>query len=91
MGNSAATSFIMPMPKKMSWGRQKDDTVKLEDFLTECEEEIWRVKGEQNLSVKKVYLIHDNPYIDDTVEEEDHCYSDTGERLNPAFIGDEGL
>jgi len=37
----------------MSWRRQKEDTLKLEDFLTQYEEDLWSIKGKQSLTVKK--------------------------------------
>ncbi|KAM9352924.1 B-cell receptor CD22-like [Symphorus nematophorus] len=69
MGNSASTSFITHTPKRLSWGRQKEDTVKLEDVLTQYEEDIWRVKGKQHLSVKNVQLTRSIRYIDLAAQE----------------------
>ncbi|GLD63515.1 uncharacterized protein AKAME5_001512800 [Lates japonicus] len=90
MGNSASTVFITPTPRKLSWGHQKEDTVKLEDFLTQCEEDLWRVKGRHGLSVKKVHLNRSIGYVDLAVQECDRFYPTRGEMLNPAFVGDQG-
>lgn len=90
MGNSASTGFITPAPRKLSWGRQKEDTVKLEDFLTQYEEDLWRVKGKQSLSVKKVHLTRSIRYVDLAAQESGSFYPNRGEVLNPAFVGDEG-
>lgn len=90
MGNSASTSFIIPTPRKLSWGRQKEDTVKLEDFLTHCEDDLWRVKGKQGLSVKRIHLTRSIRYVDLAVQECNSFHPNGGERLNPAFVGDQG-
>lgn len=90
MGNSASTGFITPIPKKLSWGRQKEDTVKLEDFLTQYKEDLWRVKGKQHLSVKKVYRTRSIGYVDLAAQESDSFYPNRGDMLNPAFVGDQG-
>ena len=90
MGNSASTGFITPTPRKLSWGRQKEDTVKLEDFLTQCEEDLWRVKGKQSLSVKKVHVTRRIGYVDLAVHDCNSFYPSRGEMLNPAFVGDHG-
>ncbi len=88
MGNSGSTGSITPTPRKLSWGRQKEDTVKLEDFLTQYEEDLWRVKGKQNLSVKRVHLTRSIRYVELAAQESDSFYPNRGEVLNPAFVGD---
>lgn len=90
MGNSASTGFITPTPRKVSWARQKEDTVKLEDFLTQYEEDIWRVEAKQSLSVKKVHLTRRVRYIGLTTQQSDSWFPHSGEMLNPAFVGDQG-
>lgn len=90
MGNSASTSFIMSTPRKLSWGRQREDTVKLEDLLTQYEEDIWRVKAKQSLSVKKVHLTRSIRYMDLAAQQSDSCLSHSaGGMLNLAFVGDQ--
>lgn len=89
MGNSASTGFITSTPKKLSWGRQKEDTVKLEDFLTQCEESVWRARTKP--SVKKLHLTRSIGYVDLSVQEGDRCHPNRGEILNPAFIRDEAV
>lgn len=90
MGNSASTSFIMSTPRKLSWGRQREDTVKLEDLLTQYEEDIWRVKAKQSLSVKKVHLTRSIRYTDLAAQQSDSCLSHSaGGMLNLAFVGDQ--
>ncbi|KAG7475068.1 hypothetical protein JOB18_023147 [Solea senegalensis] len=88
MGNSASTSFNMPAPKRLSLGRQKEDTVKLEDFMTQCEEDLWRVKAKKRSSVKKIHFIRSISYVDLNVQESNGFYPNSGEMLNLAFIGD---
>ncbi len=90
MGNSASMGFITPTSRKLSRGRQKEDTVKLEDFLTQCEEDLWRVKAKQRLFVKRVHLARSIHYADLAAQESDSFYPNRGEMLNPAFIGDQG-
>lgn len=86
MGNSVSTGFSTPTPRRLSWGRHREDTVKLEDFLTQHEEDLWRVKGKTRFSVKKVQLPHSLRYVD---LESDSFYPNRGE-MNPAFVGDQG-
>ncbi|KAL7393450.1 hypothetical protein ABVT39_011008 [Epinephelus coioides] len=90
MGNSASSTFITPTPRKLSWGHPKEDTVKLEDILTQREEDLWRVKGKHILSVKKVNLTRSIRYMDLAVQEGDSFSPDKSEMLNPAFVGDQG-
>lgn len=90
MGNSASTGFITPTPRKLSWGRKREDTVKLEDLLTQCEEDLWRVKAKQSLPVKKVHLTRSVRYVNLAAQQSDSCFPHSGETLNPAFVGDQG-
>lgn len=90
MGNSASTVLITPTSRKLFWGRQKEDRVKLEDFLTQYEEESWGIKGKQRISVKRVHLARSIRYIDLAAQESDSFYPNGGEMLNPAFVGDQG-
>lgn len=90
MGNSTSTGFITPTSRKVSWARQKEDTVKLEDFLTKYEEDIWRVETKQRSSVKKVHHTQRVCCIDLTEQQSNSCYPHSGEMLNPAFVGDQG-
>ncbi|KAK9513606.1 hypothetical protein VZT92_023944 [Zoarces viviparus] len=89
MGNSVSTDFITPTSKKLSWGHQEEDTVKLEDVLTQREDALWRVKAKQSLSVKKVHLTRSIRYVDLALQESDSLYPNMGEMLNPAFVGDQ--
>lgn len=89
MGNSASAGFNTPTPRKLSWGRQKEDTVKLEDFLTQHEEGLWRLKGKQSFSVKKVHLIRSVHYVALSAQDSDSFYPNRGEMMNPAFVGDQ--
>ncbi|CAB1418576.1 unnamed protein product [Pleuronectes platessa] len=91
MGNSGSTSLIIPTPRKLSWGRQKEDCVKLQDLMTQCEEDLWRVKQKQRLSVKKVRRTRSAGYADLTDQERNSFHPKRGEMLNPAFVGDQGL
>lgn len=80
----------MSTPRKLSWGRQREDTVKLEDLLTQCEEDIWRVKDKQSLSVKKVHLTRSIRYVDLAAQQSDSCLSHSaGGMMNLAFVGDQ--
>lgn len=88
MGNSASTSFVTTTPKKLSWGRHEEDTVRLEDILTQNEENLWGVKTKQ--SVKKLHLTRGVRYTDLTFQEEDGFHPKRGANLNPAFVGDQG-
>lgn len=90
MGNSASTGFITPTPRKLSWGRQKEDTAKLEDVLTQYEEDLRRVNGKQHLFLKKVRRARSIRYVDLAVQESDSAHPNRGEMLNPAFVGDQG-
>ena len=90
MGNSASTGFITPTPKKLSWGRLKEDTVKLEDFLTQYEEDFWSVKTKKSFSVKKVHLTHSIRYADLAVQDSESFCPNRDGMLNPAFVGDQG-
>lgn len=91
MGNSASTGFITSTPRKLCWGRKGEDTVKLEDFLTKCEEDLWGVKAKRSLDVKKVYVARSISYMDLGGQQSDGCFPHGGEMLNPAFVGDQGL
>lgn len=90
MGNSASTGFIIPTPKKLSWGCLKEDRIKLEDFLTLYEEDLWSVKEKKSFSVKKVHLTRSIRYADRTIQDCDRPSPNMGEMLNPAFVGDQG-
>lgn len=89
MGNSVSTSFITPTPKKLSWGRQKEDTIKLDDLLTQYEDDLWGVKRKQT-SVKKIHLTRSLRYINLAAQESDSFQPKRGEMVNPAFVGDQG-
>lgn len=89
MGSSVSTGFITPTPKKLSWRCRKEDTVKLEDALTQREEALWRVKAKQSLFVKKVHLTRSIGYVDLGHQESNSFYPNGGEMLNPAFVGDQ--
>lgn len=90
MGNSASTSFITPTPRRLSWGRQKEDKVKLEDFLTECEEDLWKIKGKQSVFVRRANITRSIRYFDLAMQDGESCFPNSGEMLNPAFVGDQG-
>lgn len=90
MGNSASSSFITPTPRTLSWRSQKDDTVKLTHFLTQCEEDIWRVKGKQSLSVEKFHLTHNSHYVDLAGQDSTSFYPNEATIVNPAFVRDQG-
>ncbi|KAK5892543.1 hypothetical protein CesoFtcFv8_012911 [Champsocephalus esox] len=90
MGNSGSTGFITSTPRKLSWGRQKEDTVKLNGFLTQCDEDRWRIKGKQSLSVKKVHLSRSIRYVNLALQENNNVHSIRGEMHNLAFVGDQG-
>lgn len=91
MGNSPSTSFITSTPRKLGWGRKGEDTVKLEDFLTKCEEDLWGVKAKRGLGVKKVYVARSISYMDLGGQQSDGCFPHGAEMLNPTFVGDQGL
>ncbi|KAK2910385.1 hypothetical protein Q8A73_008100 [Channa argus] len=90
MGHSASTSFITPTPKNLSWGCHKEDTVKLMDFLTQSEEDLWGVKIKQRFSLEKLHLTRSADYVDLAVQERFHP-NEAKMLLNPAFAGDQGL
>lgn len=89
MGNMASTSFITPTAKRLSWGRLKEDRIKLEDFLTQYEEDLWSVKEKKSFSVNKVHLTHSIRYADLAVQDSDSLSPNMGAILNPAFVGDQ--
>lgn len=91
MGNSASTSIITSAPRKLRCGHKREDTVKLEDFLTKCEEDLWAVKAKRGLGVKKVYVAHSVRYRNLGGQQSDGCFPPGGEMPNPAFVGDQGL
>lgn len=90
MGNSASTAFVTSTPRKLSWGRQREDTVQLEDFMTRCAEDHWKVKGRKSFSVKKIHRSCSIRYNDLAAQDTDISYPKTGAMLNPAFVGDQG-
>ena len=90
MGNSASTGFIIPTPKKLCRGCLKEDRIKLEDFLTLYEEDLWSVKEKKSFSVKKVHLTRSIRYAGRTIQDCDRPSPNMGEMLNPAFVGDQG-
>ncbi|KAG8010163.1 Myelin-associated glycoprotein [Nibea albiflora] len=77
MGNSASTGFITPTPKKLSWGRQKEDTIKLDDLLTQYEDDLWGVKRKS--SVKKIHLTRGICYVNLAAHESVSFYPNRGE------------
>lgn len=89
MGNSASSGFITSTPRKLCWGRKREDAVKLEDFLTKCEEDLWGVKAKRG--VKKVYVARSISYMDLGGQQSAGCFPHGGEMLNPTFVGDQGL
>lgn len=89
MGNSASAGFSAPLPKKLSRGRQREDKVKLKDFLTQQEEDLWNVKVKQRLFVKRIHLTQSISYIDLDVQENKNMYPTGEEIINPAFIVDQ--
>lgn len=89
MGNSTSAGFNAPVPKKLSRGRQRDDMVKLKDFLTKQEEDLWNVKGKQSLSVKRIRLNQSISYVDLDIQENKNMYPTGEEIINPAFIVDQ--
>lgn len=91
MGNSASTGIITSTSRKLRWGSKREDTVKLEDFLTKCEDDLWGVKVKPGLGVKKVYVARSVRYMDLEGQQSDGCFPPGGEMLNPAFVGDQGL
>lgn len=90
MGNSTSTGFAASTPKKLSWGCQKEDTVKLEDFLTKNEEDLWSIKRKQSLSVKKIHLPQKINYVDLEFQKSGNFYPNSGEYINHAFVEDNG-
>lgn len=91
MGNAASTGIITSTHRKLRLGSKREDTVKLEDFLTKCEEDLWGVKAKRSLGVKKVYVARSIRYMDLGSQQSDGCFPPGGEMPNPAFVGDQGL
>lgn len=87
MGNSATTGFSIP--KKLSWGSQKEDTVRMQDLLVNRDDVLWSVTGTHSLSMEEIDLAHNYPYAELPVQESNKVYSYTCEILNPAFVGTE--
>lgn len=86
MGNSTSTGFAASTPKRLSWGHQKEDTVKLQDFLTINEEGLWSVKRKQSLAVKKIHLPHNINYVHLDFQDRGNFHPIGGESINPAFV-----
>lgn len=91
MGNSESTAIITFTPRKLHRGCKREDTVKLEDFLTKCEEDLWEVKAMHSLGVKKVYVARSVRYTDLGGQQSDGSFPHSGEMLNPTFVGDQDL
>lgn len=87
MGNSATTGFSIP--KKLSWGSQKEDTVRMQDLLVNRDDDLWSVTGTHSLSMEEIDLAHNYPFAELPVQESNKVYSYTCEILNPAFVGTE--
>ncbi|KAM3873389.1 myelin-associated glycoprotein-like [Diretmus argenteus] len=85
MGNSTSSILITPTPKTLSWGRQREDTVKLEDKLAQHEEDLWNIKTKRNISVGKARSVR---YIHLAVPESSSLSLDRGgNHITMQFIG----
>lgn len=83
MGNSKSSGFAASTPKRLSWGRRKEDTVKLYDILSSTEEDLWRAKRKQRLAVKKIHFTHNISYVDLGFQDNG---TKSGESINSAFV-----
>ena len=62
MGSSPSSLLLPPKSGSPTVLGQREDTVKLEDFLSQQEEDLWRPRGKLRLSVGKLHVVRSIRY-----------------------------
>ena len=86
MGSSASNLRLSPKARSPTSLGQGEDTVKLEDFLSLQEEDIWRPRGKLRLSVGKVHAARSRRYRQLQGAEPAGTPPARGARVNQAFV-----
>lgn len=90
MGSSTSSAFSSLAPRRVFWTRREEDKIQLDDLWTNCNEEFWIIEVKQRVCVKKIHLPQSIQCIDLTAQQGDAGFYHGAERLNPAFVGDQG-
>lgn len=64
--------------------------IQLEDMLINGDEDFWIIKVKHGVSMKKLHLPQSIQYVNLAVQQGDADFHHGTERLNPAFVGDQG-
>ncbi|CAL8261218.1 unnamed protein product [Boreogadus saida] len=84
---STSSLLLSPKSRMAPSPGQGGDTVKLEDFLSQQEEDLWRPRGKQRLSVGQIHLVRSVRYEQLQAPEPGGPRRHTkGARVNQAFV-----
>ena len=86
MGSSTSSLLLSPKSRMATSLGQGEDTVKLEDVLSQQEEDLWRPRGKLRLSVRKIHLVRSVRYEQLQAPEPGGPRHTKGALVNQAFV-----